>query len=122
MNQYPKKSETKRLHAILLNIGIPPNLLGYEYIVHAIALILINPEYMRHITKGLYIDIASRYFTTPSKVERAIRHCINVAWTQGNLSVIHQIFKNSVNPNKGIPTNSHFLAGIYYYLVLNEQE
>ena len=51
--------ETKSIHTILLNIGIPPNLLGYQYITYAIALIFSNPEYMHHITKGLYMDIAS---------------------------------------------------------------
>ena len=122
MNPQYQKSQSKLIHNILLNIGMPPNLLGYEYTTYAIALILSNPEYIHHLTKGLYIEIASKYLTTPARVERAIRHSITVAWTQKNLSVIEHIFKNSLNPHKGAPSNSHFLAGIYYYLVLNQPE
>ena len=119
MNQQTKKSEAKSIHTILLSIGIPPNLLGYQYITHAISLIMTNPEYMHHITKGLYIDIASRFLTTPTRVERAIRHSIAVAWSHKNNPVIRNIFQNSIDPEKGAPTNSRFLAGIYYYLLLN---
>ena len=113
--------QTKSIHTILLSIGIPPNLLGYQYITYAIALIFSNPEYMHHITKGLYMDIASQYETTPARVERANRHSISVAWAHKNLSVISRIFKNTLDPQKSTPTNSHFLAGIYYYMAFHVQ-
>lgn len=108
--------ESNSIHEILLSIGIPPNLLGYLYLVEALQLILLNPFYLSHITKGLYIDIARKYNSTPQRVERAIRHAINTAWLIGNIEYIENIFKNCVNPNKGVPTNSLFLARLYFYI------
>lgn len=108
--------ETNTIHEILLSIGIPPNLLGYMYLVEALQMILMNPLYLNHITKGLYIDIARKYGSNPSRVERAIRHAINTAWLRGNIHVIDRIFMNCVNPEKGVPTNSLFLARLFYYI------
>ncbi len=109
-------AETNTIHEILLSIGIPPNLLGYMYLVEALHMILSNPLYLKHVTKGLYIDIAHKYGSTSSRVERAIRHAINIAWLRGNVHVIDQIFINCVNPGKGVPTNSLFLARLFYYI------
>lgn len=108
--------ESNIIHEILLSIGIPPNLLGYMYLVEAMQMILLNPLYLHSITKGLYIDIARKYSTKPQRVERAIRHAINTAWLIGNIEYIEHIFKNCVNPNKGVPTNSLFLARLYFYI------
>lgn len=108
--------ESNIIHDILLSIGIPPNLLGYMYIAEAIQMILLNPLYLNGITKGLYIDIARKYSSTPQRVERAIRHAINTAWLIGSVEYIDHIFKNCVNPNKGVPTNSLFLARLYFYI------
>lgn len=108
--------ESNIIHDILLSIGIPPNLLGYMYLVEAMQMILLNPLYLQSVTKGLYIDIAKKYGTKPQRVERAIRHAINTAWLIGNVEYIDHIFKNCVNPNKGVPTNSLFLARLYFYI------
>ena len=110
------KVDSNVIHDILLSIGIPPNLLGYLYIVEALQMVLLNPMYMNHITKGLYIDIAKKYGASAQRVERAIRHAINTAWLHGDVYYIDHIFKNCVNPNKGVPTNSLFLARLYFYI------
>ncbi len=108
--------DTTRIHETLLKIGMPPNLLGYSYILYATELILLNPDYMHAITKELYVDIAVKYRSTPSRVERAIRHAISVAWSHGNLDFINKIFMYCIRPDKGVPTNSLFLSRIYYYI------
>lgn len=101
---------------VLLDIGIPANILGYAYIAYAEELILKNEEYLQSITKMLYVNIARKYFSTPSRVERAIRHAISVGWSHGNMDYINSLFHNSVNPRKGSPTNSQFLSRVYFYL------
>lgn len=110
------KIESTPIHNVLLSIGVPPNLLGYSYILYALQLILLQPEYMRAITKELYADIAKEYRTTISRVERDIRTAIQTTWLYGNTVSIDRIFQNSVRPDKGYPTNSMFLARLYYYI------
>ena len=100
----------------LLSIGIPPNIYGYAYITYAVELLLKESEYQHYVTKGLYVDIAQKYRTTPSRVERAIRHAISVAWLHGNSDFIYHIFRNCVRADKGTPSNSVFLARLYYYI------
>ena len=85
--------QTNPIHELLLSIGIPPNIYGYAYTAYAIELLLMDEEYQHYITKGLYVDIATKFNTTPSRVERAIRHAINVAWLHGNINLINYIFK-----------------------------
>lgn len=114
--------ESNIIHDILLSIGVPPNLLGYMYLVEAMQMISLNPLYLHNVTKGLYIDISRKYGSTPQRVERAIRHAINTAWLIGNVEYIDYIFKNCVNPNKGVPTNSLFLARLYFYMSNMETE
>ena len=120
MNKSKAKNElqidTSEIHDVLLNIGIPPNLLGYLYIVFSMQLIISDPEYLHYITKGLYVDVAARYNSTPSRVERAMRHAIGAGWLYGNIDYINQIFKYCINDKKGAPSNSLFLSGLYYYL------
>lgn len=110
------KVETTAIHELLLSIGIPPNIYGYEYTVYAIQLLLIDEEYHHCITKRLYVDIAKRFSTTPSRVERAIRHAISVAWLHGNTKFIDHVFVNCMRPDKGVPTNSVFLLRLFYYI------
>lgn len=107
--------ETTQIHEVLLSIGIPPNLLGYTYIIAALEFISLNPTYLNVITKGLYVDIASKYEVTTSSVERAIRHAISVGWLHGNIDYIYHIFKNCIRPDKGAPSNSLFLSRLFYY-------
>lgn len=104
------------IREMLLSLGVPPNIYGYAYISYAVELLLQNEEYQHYITKGLYVDIAQKYKTTPSRVERAIRHAISVAWIHGNIELIDYIFKNCVRADKGVPSNSVFLARLFYYI------
>ena len=104
------------IQEMLLSIGIPPNLSGYAYITYAVELLMLDAEYRHYITKGLYVDIAKKYHTTPSRVERAIRHAVEVAWLHGNMELINHVFKNCVRADKGRPTNSVFLARLFYYI------
>ncbi len=109
--------EAKQIHDIFLDIGIPPHLRGYQYLVYAMELISQDTSYMQHLTTRLYIDVANHFETTSASVGRAMKRAIVSAWAYGNLSYIHYIFKNCVNPNKGVPTNALFLSRIYYYLL-----
>ncbi len=104
------------IQEMLLSIGIPPNIYGYAYITYAIELLLKDSEYQHYITKGLYVDIAKKYKSTPSRVERAIRHAISVAWLHGNAELLHRVFRNCVRPDRGVPSNSVFLARLFYYI------
>lgn len=112
----------KQIHDVLLSIGMPPNLLGYRYIVYSLELIIDNPDYIFYITKGLYIDVALHFNSTPARVERAIRNAINAAWLHGNYEYIAYVFKNCVNPSKGVPCNSLFLSRLYDYFTTQEQD
>lgn len=103
-----------------MQIGIPANLLGFSYIVTALELIALNPEYLNNITKGLYADVSEKCSSTPVRVERNIRHAIEIGFLKGNLEMIKKIFTSSNYSDKGAPTNSNFLAAIYYYMVNNE--
>lgn len=112
--------ETTTIHDILLKIGVQPHLSGYAYMVSALEMVLIEPDLLYHVTKGLYVDVAKKFNVRPANVERAIRHAISVTWLHGNMEYIDRIFKNCINPNKGVPTNTLFLARVYYYLVNGE--
>lgn len=108
------------IHEVLLEIGVPPHLYGYSYLVYALELILIDPDCLHSVTKGLYIDIALKFKTQPAKVECAIRHAISATWLRGDAEVLNSIFKNCIKPGKGIPTNTVFLARLYYYITNRE--
>ena len=108
-----------RLHKLLLDIGVQPNLYGYSYIVRSIQLIIKDPGYMHYITKGLYIDIAKEFHATPARVERSIRHAINSAFAYGNSDLTNNLFQNCIRPNRKVPSNSVFLSRLYYYLLGN---
>ena len=105
------------IHELLLDIGLSPSLTGFQYITYAEQLALKDEGYLRHVTKLLYIDIAVKYNTTPASVERCIRHAIATAWNHGSVEQISKLFRNCINPQKGVPTNSQFLACLYFYLV-----
>ena len=91
-------------------IGVPAHIKGYQYLRDAILMCIQDMEMLNYITKVLYPAIAKKYQTTPSRVERAIRHAIEVAWSRGEISVIESIFGYTVNRGKGKPTNSEFIA------------
>ncbi|MBR4865844.1 MAG: sporulation transcription factor Spo0A [Clostridia bacterium] len=103
---------TVRITAILHEVGVPAHIKGYHYIRDAIIMTVENGEYINAITKLLYPDIAKKHKTTPSRVERAIRHAIEVAWDRGNLDTLQSMFGYTVSTTIGKPTNSEFIAMI----------
>ena len=108
------------IQELLLDSGIPTNLLGFAYITSAVQLALNNVEYTFRMTKLLYIDVAKQFNTSPKSVERCIRHAITVGWSCGSTECIDQIFKNSINPARGVPTNSQFITRLYLYFIARQ--
>ena len=97
---------------LLHDIGVPAHIRGYQYIREAINLVYNDIEILNSITKGLYPTIAIKFKTTASRVERAIRHAIEIAWVRGNIETITKIFSYTISYNKAKPTNSEFIAMI----------
>jgi len=97
---------------IIREIGIPAHIKGYQYLRDAILMIIAEMELLGAVTKVLYPMIADKYATTPSRVERAIRHAIEVAWNRGNMDMINRLFGYTIKLEKGKPTNSEFMAMI----------
>jgi two-component system response regulator (stage 0 sporulation protein A) len=91
-------------------IGVPAHIKGYQYLRDAIEMTVEDIEMLGSITKILYPTIAKKYQTTPSRVERAIRHAIEVAWNRGKMDTIDELFGYTINNGKGKPTNSEFIA------------
>lgn len=108
-----KEREVKTTQIVadyLRKLGMPAHLKGYRYTRDAITLILLNPDKDYMITKELYPEVAKKNKTTGSRVERAIRNAIEVAWERGDEDFIQEIFGNTVSSEKGKPTNSEFMA------------
>ena len=101
-------SITKILH----ELGVPSHIKGYQYIREGITIIYENPDVIGGITKELYPDIAIKFETTVSRVERAIRHAIEVSWNRGNWDLMEEIFGHSVDIDKAKPTNSEFIVTV----------
>jgi two-component system response regulator (stage 0 sporulation protein A) len=97
---------------IIHQVGVPAHIKGYQYLRDAILMVVEEMSLLGAVTKKLYPSIARKYNTTPSRVERAIRHAIELAWERGNLDTINRIFGYTVNMDKGKPTNSEFIAMI----------
>ena len=97
---------------IIHEIGIPAHIKGYQYLRHAIMLVIDNMDIINSITKTLYPTVAQDFKTTPSRVERAIRHAIEVAWDRGDTEILDSIFGYTIATSKGKPTNSEFIAMI----------
>jgi len=97
---------------IIHEVGIPAHIKGYFYLRDAIIMVVNNVDYLGAITKELYPAVAAKYDTTPSRVERAIRHAIEVAWNRGNIDAITRLFGYTVSHDRGKPTNSEFIAMI----------
>ena len=93
-------------------IGVPANIKGYQYIRDAIIYSVYEPELISAVTKQLYPKVAKKNNTSPSRVERAIRHAIEVACTRGNEELLYRLFGYTVSNSKGKPTNSEFIAMI----------
>ena len=108
----------ERISNIFISIGIPPNIKGYNYLREGIKMAVVDPHVMNNVTKELYPVIAERYATTASKVERAIRHAIEVAWNRGRVEAINAIFGARVYIGTEKPTNSEFIALVADKLIL----
>ena len=110
-----KKNEDN-LEALVTNVihelGVPAHIKGYQYLREAIMMVINDIDIINQITKQLYPEIAEKYKTTPSRVERAIRHAIEVAWARGQADVVESIFGYTISAAKGKPTNSEFIAMI----------
>ena len=101
-----EKDVTDMIH----EIGVPAHIKGYQYLREAIMMSVEDPVMISSITKILYPTIAKRFQTTPSRVERAIRHAIEVAWSRGRMETLDAMFGYTIDTGKGKPTNSEFIA------------
>ena len=99
-----------RVTKVIHQIGVPAHIKGYQYLREAIKIAVNDMEVINAITKVLYPQVAKTFATTPSRVERAIRHAIEVAWDRGDLEVLQSFFGYTVSNSKGKPTNSEFIA------------
>ena len=107
---------------LLKHIGTSVNIKGYRYLISALKLTITQPELFDHgITKAIYPMVAKEFATTPSRVERAIRHAIEKTWNDGPLDVLEKIFGNTIASSKGKPTNSEFISGICEYVRISKK-
>lgn len=108
----PELDLEMRVTKIIHDIGVPAHIKGYQYLRDSIILAVNDMEVVNAITKVLYPSIAKKYKTTSSRVERAIRHAIEVAWDRGDVEVLNSYFGYTVSNLKGKPTNSEFVSMI----------
>lgn len=106
---------------IMRDVGVPAHIKGYQYMRDAIVMAVKDREIISAVTKRLYPELAKSYKTTPSRVERAIRHAIEVAWSRGRVETINDLFGYTINTRKGKPTNSEFIALVADTLRLSEE-
>ncbi len=111
-------SPDERITDIFISIGIPPHIKGYQYLREGIKMAIADPKVINHVTKGLYPVIGEKFQTSASKVERAIRHAIEVAWNRGRVDAINAIFGARVYIGTEKPTNSEFIALVADKLIL----
>ena len=111
--QTPHGPDTEAMiREILLELGAPDNLLGHPYMVEAILLVVEDRTYIDNVMFGLYPQVAAKFDTTAARVERALRHLLEVTFTRGDWEVLAKYFGNTISPDKGKPTNSEFIARI----------
>lgn len=112
ISEYHDGNLETRISKMLHALGIPSHIKGYQYIRESIKLIYRNPYIIGGITKELYPEVAERYKTTSSRVERAIRHAIEVSWNRGDYEYMEELFGHSVDYDRAKPTNSEFIATV----------
>jgi len=117
----PAPSLEAMVTEIIHEIGVPAHIKGYQYLREAIVLTVNDMDMLNGVTKVLYPAVAKKFNTTPSRVERAIRHAIEVAWDRGDVEVLQKFFGYTVSGIKGKPTNSEFIAMIADRLVLRRK-
>ena len=98
------------IRELLLELGAPDHLVGHPYVIQAILLVIQDRTYIDSITFGLYPQLAAIFDTTASRVERAIRHLVEVTWARGDWEVLNRYFGNTISADKGKPTNGEFIA------------
>ena len=108
--------------AIIHEIGVPAHIKGYQYLREAIIMTVEDMDVINAVTKVLYPEVARKFGTTASRVERAIRHAIEVAWDRGDLDTLQKYFGFTVSNSKGKPTNSEFIAMIADRLQLQRRQ
>jgi len=108
----PARSLEAQVTRIIHRIGVPAHIKGYQYLRTAILMATDDPDIINYVTKMLYPTVAKQYKTTSSRVERAIRHAIEVAWDRGDVDVLNEYFGYTIQNNRGKPTNSEFIAMI----------
>ena len=107
---------------ILHEIGVPAHIKGYHYLRDSIIMSVEHPEIINAVTKQLYPSVAKKYETTSSRVERAIRHAIEISWTRGDIKLMEDLFGNSIDFDRSRPTNSEFLSTLADRFKLNTKE
>ena len=112
------KAIEEKITNIFITVGIPAHIKGYQFLREAIKMAIYNPEIINSITKKLYPSIAEKFETTASKVERAIRHAIEVAWNRGKIENINTLFGIKVYSNNEKPTNGEFIALVADKMIL----
>lgn len=108
--QFMNRNIESDVTSIIHDVGVPAHIKGYQYLREAIIMCVNDNDMLNSITKILYPGIAKKFQTTPSRVERAIRHAIEVAWNRGKMETIDDLFGYTINIEKGKPTNSEFIA------------
>lgn len=114
-----KSSLDDKLSKIFISVGIPPHIKGYGFLREGVKMVVKNPSIINNITKQLYPKIGEQFETTPSKVERAIRHAIEVSWAKGRIETINNLFGVSVYLGQEKPTNGEFIALIADKMLLD---
>lgn len=112
----------REVRRILLELGAPDHLAGHPYVIRAILLVMGDRLYINNITFGLYPQLAVEFDTTPARVERAIRHMIEVTWSRGDLDVLDRYFGNTISASRGKPTNGEFIARLANVVKQNLRE
>ena len=112
----------RRITSVISEIGIPAHIKGYQYLRNAIMMSIESPDAINAVTKIIYPTIAKSYETSPSRVERAIRHAIEVAWSRGNIDTLDSLFGYTVDDSRGKPTNSDFIALVADFIRLESMD
>ena len=118
----PEPSLESVVTDVIHEIGVPAHIKGYQYLREAILLTIDDMDIINSVTKVLYPEVARKFNTTPSRVERAIRHAIEVAWDRGDIETLQKFFGYTVSNIKGKPTNSEFIAMIADCLSLRQKQ
>ena len=109
-SQMPAMDPEYLVRQILLELGTPDHLVGHPFVVEAVLMSVENRYYINNVTFGLYPQIAAKFDTTASRVERGIRHLIEVTWTRADMDILCGYFGNTIDPDRGKPTNGVFIA------------